>query len=254
MPQRMRSRIIASLLLEGPRVQTILARRRAAGCESCSFRILTLLPAILFHRLRDGNIGTRSEKVTRVAQGVELGSDKYDERDQVEPDEESDRGGKRAVDLVVVGKVTQVGSEKDGGNKPHDGREDGPGQDSVPWLSAGQAVMVDQGDHGDAGERGDDPTKGSPHAKNVSSEFVAAVKDHPALDLVPEGNQETGKSHGNAGHDHQHERHHAFLDDSPDLGKVIGLTEAFHPGDHYAGGGPKGNDGHGYQASDGARL
>ena len=109
------SRIISSELLAGPMVQTILARRRrgALGRQRgwvAAPRCLTL--SDVCDPLRLGTeFGMRSEEESRIAQSIELGADQHHHRDDVQPDQQRDGRGDRAVNDVVVGEVAQIEAE-----------------------------------------------------------------------------------------------------------------------------------------------
>ena len=92
--------------------------------------------------------------VTRagVEFGVELCPAEDAEGDDVEPEEESDGGAERAIDLGVVGKARDVPAEDECGGEPHGGGDDGAGKDALPGLLHGCSEVVDQTDDADAAE------------------------------------------------------------------------------------------------------
>ena len=68
--------------------------------------------------------------------GVELGPAEDAERDDVEPEEQSDAGAEGAVDPGVVGKTGDVPAEGEGGEEPHDGGDDGSGKECASRAAA----------------------------------------------------------------------------------------------------------------------
>ena len=115
-------------LEDGPRVQTILARRRRGRLElilfgeQC-FQAFESLCSRSPLALRLSFAGTRvleeaSEEIARIAHGVELRPDQDHQGDEVEPDEQGDGGAHRAVDDSVVRIVAEIPAEDRGGGKP----------------------------------------------------------------------------------------------------------------------------------------
>lgn len=86
---------------------------------------------------------------TRVKFGIELGSDEHSERDDVEPEEKGDAGAEGAVDLGVVRETRDVPTKGDSGGKPQHGRENGPGEHTLPGLLHGGSHVIDKSDDTD---------------------------------------------------------------------------------------------------------
>src|SRR5664279_4109682 len=68
------------------------------------------------------------------------------------------------------------------------------------------------------------------------------MKYGPALDLVAENHEERRESHWESRHNHQLKSDETFFHQSPDFRHLVGLTKAFHPGDHDAGSRPQGKN------------
>ncbi len=93
----------------------------------------------------------------------------------------------------------------------------------------------------------DNPAYGGPQAQDVRPQLVPGVVNRPTLNLVSKRHEEGSKRHRQPSQYDQQQRDHAFLHQSPRLRHLIGLAEAFHPGNHDARSGPEGEDGGGEQ-------
>src|ERR1700757_4909214 len=89
--------------------------------------------------------------------GVELGPAEDAEGDDVEPEEESDAGADRAVDLGIVGKAGDVPAEDEGCGEPHGGGDNSARNDALPGLFQGRSQGVDESDDDDTGSERDGP-------------------------------------------------------------------------------------------------
>ena len=156
----------------------------------------------------------------------------------------------RSVDDAVVRIPVQVPAESSRREKPYGGRQRGPRQHAMPWLGAGNGIVIDQCDHGDAGQRRDHPADGSPKHHDVGAEFVSEVEQDASFDSRAKCDHHRGERERDSGHDHQRESDQALLHQAPRLRQGVSVPEALHPGNHGPGGSPQGQQGCGDQQSD----
>src|SRR5215813_7401335 len=117
--------------------------------------------------------------------------------------------------------MLQVKTKEHGDDEPHARGQGRSGQNAMPRLGARYGIVVDEQDHGYAGRNRDDPADDHPHEINIWAEFVADVKENPALNTVAECNQDRGASQRNSRQYYERERDQAFLNQSPYLGQLV---------------------------------
>src|SRR5579871_385677 len=102
-------------------------------------------------------MGVNSGRKVGVVLVVELGPADDTEGDDVEPEEKSDGRAEGTVDSGIVRKTGDVPAEGEGGNEPHDSRDEGSWKDFAPGLPQRSAHVVDEGDEADAAGEGNCP-------------------------------------------------------------------------------------------------
>src|SRR5579871_6185862 len=110
----------------------------------------------------------------------------------------------------------------------------------MPGLRARYRIVINERNHGDAGQSGNGPADHRPQKEDVRTEFAGGVEKDVILDFAPESDQQRGEGHGDQREDDQAEGYQTLLHEPPDFGKLVTAAKAFHPRDHYAGGGPQG--------------
>ena len=85
------------------------------------------LTSLFLSRNNRNDSGLACSYVAREENGVELGADKNDHRDDVKPDQEDDSRRERSVKEAVLGKVPDVIAESDSGGEPEPCGETGSG-------------------------------------------------------------------------------------------------------------------------------
>ena len=175
--------------------------------------------------------------------GVEFCPGQDAERDDVEPEQQSDAHAERAVDLGVVGEPGDVPAEGHGGDEPHDGGDDGAGKCALPGLAHGASQVVDErGDSYDGGE-GDDPADehgkeqdGRPHRRRD-------VKGEPTGCELPEDYEKAGQRKGKERKRDKEKSMKAALPEGPAIDReFIGTPDTFHQGGEDAGGSGKADE------------
>src|SRR5579871_3019814 len=96
-------------------------------------------------------------RIVGVELVIELGPADDTKGDDIEPEEESDGRAEGAVDPGIVSKTGDVPTEGEGGDKPHDGGDEGSWKDFAPRLPQRGAHVVDEGNEADTAGKRDCP-------------------------------------------------------------------------------------------------
>jgi len=137
----------------------------------------------------------RVEKA-RVELGIELGSAKNTERDDVEPEEQRDAGAERSIDLGVVGEARDVPAEDDGREEPHGCGDESAGESALPGLLHRRSHVIDQGSDANAARERDAPADEKRENIDRSAGGGGNVHSEPGRDEVTEDHENAGQSKG----------------------------------------------------------
>ena len=120
---------------------------------------------------------------------VELCAIEDAERDDKEPEEQSDGCAEGTIDTRVVGKTRDIPAKTERGKKPHHGRDDSSRNDAFPRQTDGRSHVIEEGDKPDAAGKSDCPANEKRDEKDRRTDGGHNVSGEPGCDEMPEDNE-----------------------------------------------------------------